>query len=237
MPRFYVHFADQWSMQMVPEINVEKRKLPTVGTGRPVRVHVTAPTKDRPAVSIETPRLILRPLETGDQHAMIELYENAREHLSLVLPLSDDGKSPESVFARQLELTQLGEKTGKSFRRIATNRSGTIVGAFNLIVIRRGFENNADVNFWLDPKRTGVGHAQEGLLALMSYSLADLPEGLGLHRIDAWVQPDNAASQKLVKSCGYKKSTDDASHLTTGDAWKVHERWELTINDWQRDFG
>ncbi len=222
---------------MVPEVNVESRKPPAVGTGRPVRVHITAPTKDRPAVSIETPRLVLRTLEPTDRPAMIELYESAREHLSKVLPLSEDGKTPESVFARQIELTEQGEKSGKSFRRIATNRAGTIVGAFNLVVIRRGFENYADVNFWLDPKRTGVGLAREGLLALLSYSLADLPEGLGLHRIDAWVQPDNIESQKLVTSCGFKKSQDDASHLTTGEDWKVHERWELNIEAWLRDFG
>jgi len=224
---------------MVPEIRVQTKKPPSPGPGpvRPVRVHVAAPTKDRPAVSIETPRLILRTLEPTDQPAMIRLYEAAREHLSTVLPLADNGNTPESVFARQLELTKLGETTGKSFRRIATNRSGVIIGAFNLVVIRRGFENNADVNFWLDPKRTGVGLAQEGLLALMSYSLADLPEGLGMHRIDAWVQPGNNDSQKLVKSCGFIKSEDDASHLTTGEDWKVHERWELTIDNWQRDFG
>ena len=224
---------------MVPEIRVQTKKPPTLGPGpvRPVRVHVTVPTKERPAVSIETPRLVLRTLEPADQPAMIELYETAREHLSTVLPLTDDGKTPESIFARQLELTQLGESTGKSFRRIATNRSGVIVGAFNLVVIRRGFENNADVNFWLDPKRTGVGLAREGLLALMSYSLADLPEGLGMHRIDAWVQPGNTQSQKLVKSCGFTKSADDASHLTTGQDWKLHQRWELTIANWQRDFG
>ena len=71
----------------------------------------------------------------------------------------------------------------------------------------------------------------------MSYSLADLPEGLGLHRIDAWVQPDNKESQKLVASCGFKKSEGDSSHLTTGEDWKVHERWELSIDTWQRDFG
>jgi len=222
---------------MLPDTSFESRRAPSVGPRKPVRVHVTTPTQDRPAVTIETPRLILRPLETGDRGGLIELYENAREHLSKVLPLSDEGQSPESVFERQLELTTQGEKTGKSFRRIATNRTGSIVGAFNLVVIRRGFENNADVSFWLDPKRSGVGLAQEGLQALLSYSFADLPEGLGMHRIDAWVQPDNDRSQKLVTSCGFKKSEDDASHLTTGEDWKVHERWQLTIDDWLRDFG
>lgn len=202
----------------------------------PVRVHITTPTPEKPAVTIETPRLLLRPLEEGDRAAMVRLYENAGAHLASVLPLTDEGQSPESVFARQLELTREGEATGKSFRRIATNRTGVIIGAFNLVVIRRGFENYADVNFWLDPTRTGVGFAREGLLALLSYSLADMPEGLGLHRIDAWVQPINHASQKLLTKCGFQKSSDGASHLTTGEDWKLHERWQVTVDDWLRDF-
>lgn len=223
---------------MLPDTSVvQSRRAQGVGPRKPVRVHVTAPTKERPAVTIETPRLILRPLEATDRTALIELYENACEHLSKVLPLTDEGQSPESVFERQLELTAEGEKTGRSFRRIATNRTGSIVGAFNLVVIRRGFENNADVNFWLDPERTGVGFAQEGLLALMSYSFADLPEGLGMHRVDAWVQPNNASSQKLVTSCGFQKSAGDESHLTTGEDWMVHERWQLSVDNWLRDFG
>ncbi len=222
---------------MPPEVEIGSRNPSVLSSRKPVRVHVEPPTSEHPSVTIETPRLILRALEPTDQTAMVELIENARAHLAPVLPTMDESLTPEAIFQRQLELTQQGEKTGKSFRRIATNRTGVIVGAFNLVVIRRGFENNADINCWLDPARTGVGFAKEGLLALLSYSLADLPEGLGLHRVDAWIQPENTASQKLFASCGYIKSSDETSHLTTGDAWHVHNRWQLTIDAWQRDFG
>lgn len=222
---------------MPPEVEISSRNPSVLQSRRPIRVHVEPPTTEHPSVTIETPRLILRALEPTDEQAFIELVEHARDHLSPVLPTGDEKLSPEAIFARQLELTRQGEKTGKAFRRIATNRTGSIVGAFNLVVIRRGFENNADVSCWLDPVRTRVGLAREGLLALMSYSLADLPEGLGMHRIDGWIQPTNVASQKLAASCGFVKSGDESSHLTTGEAWHVHDRWQLTVDAWQRDFG
>ena len=222
---------------MPPEVEFGTRN-PSIQTARkPVRVHVEPPTTEHPTVSIETPRLILRALEARDRAPYIELLERARAHLGSVLPTGDEDAAPEAIFDRQLELTQKGDAAGKAFRRIATNRTGSIVGAFNLVVIRRGFENNADANCWLDPDRTGVGLAREGLLALMSYSLADLPEGLGMHRVDAWIQPENKASQKLFASCGFTKSSDESSHLTTGEAWHIHDRWQLTVDNWQRDFG
>lgn len=222
---------------MPPEVEFGTRHPSLLKSRRPIRVHIAPPSTEHPGVTIETPRLILRALEAADEAAMTELMERSRDHLHTVFPLRDESVTLASIFARQLQLTQLGDKTGKAFRRIATNRAGTIVGAFNLVVIRRGLENNADVSCWLDPERTGVGLAREGLLALLSYSLADLPEGLGLHRIDAWIQPENIASQKLLAACGFVKSSDESSHLTTGDAWHIHHRWQLTIDAWQRDFG
>lgn len=222
---------------MPPEVEFGARKPGILTPRRPIRVHVAPPTTEHPGVIIETPRLVLRPLEADDEAPMVELFQHARDHLQTVLPLKLEDAIPAAVFARQLQLTRQGDQTGKAFRRIATDRAGAIVGAFNLIVIRRGLENNADVNCWLDPDRSGVGLAREGLLALLSYALADLPEGLGLHRIDAWIQPENTASQRLVTACGFTRSGDESSHLTTGDAWRLHHRWQLTIDAWQRDFG
>ncbi|HED52972.1 MAG TPA: N-acetyltransferase [Phycisphaerales bacterium] len=223
---------------MVPEVNVKAvGQTRGLSPRRPVRVHITTPTKESPAVCIETPRLLLRPLAEADRAEMVRRLEAGRDHLASLLPLNSEEDSADKVFSRQLELATQGDASGKSFRRIATNRAGEIVGAFGLVVIRRGLECNADLSFWLFPDYTGVGLAREGLLALMSYSLADLPEGLGMHRIDGWVRPDNVACQKVISACGFTKSGDESTHLATGESWQIHERWELTVLNWQREFG
>ena len=222
---------------MPPEVEFGSRTHALLTGRRPVRVHIAAPSTEHPGVRIETPRLILRALEPADEPAMTELMARSRDHLQSVLPLKDETATPASIFARQLQLTRHGDKTGKALRRIATDRAGSIVGALNLVVINRGFENWADVNCWIDPARSSQGLAREGLLALLSYSMADLPEGLGLHRLDAWIQPENTPSQKLFAACGFTRSDDESSHLTTGEAWFLHQRWQLTIDAWQRDFG
>lgn len=222
---------------MPPELEIHTKSATPREGRKPVRVHVAPALDNTAAVTIETPRLILRPLQPADEPAFVDLLTRARDHLASVLPTADETQTPQAIFRRQLELTQQGDTTGKAFRRIATNRTGSLVGAFNLVVIRRGLENNADAACWIDPDRARLGLAREGILALLSYALADLPEGLGLHRIDTWIQPDNIPSQKLVASCGFTKSADESSHLTTGDAWHIHHRWQLTVDAWQREFG
>lgn len=206
-------------------------RTPSLMPATPVRVEAVAP--DAPA-EILTPRLRLRPLTETDRPAFCELHDRNREHLEAFLPLGAPDQPSDSIFSRQLELTTLGDTTGKAFRRIAVDlETGELVGAFNLVVIRRGLEWDADIGCWLAAAHTGRGLAGEGLAAMLSYSFADLPEGLGLHAIVGFIVPENTASQRLAARFGFERQTGGATHMTTGDRWQLHEQWKLTIARWQ----
>ncbi|MEO1583854.1 MAG: GNAT family protein [Planctomycetota bacterium] len=211
-------------------------------SGRPVRVHVEhgrheTAGEQRPA-EIVTPRLRLRPLGTSDREAFIAAVERSHDHLEPFLPLAGPDRPASEIFDRQLALTQEGDATGKAFRRIAIEtETGRIAGAFNLIVIRRGLEMEADTSVWLADGFTGKGLAAEGFAALLSYSFADLPDGLGLHRIDGFIDPRNTPSKSLASRLGFEPIDGAETHLTVGERWSLHERWSLTIDRWLRDFG
>ena len=213
------------ALQLSPRDRAESALTPA----RPVGVE--AP--DRGPAEIVTPRLRLRPLTENDRDAYCAVYDQSRSHLERFLPLGAADQPAHEVFARQLELTIEGDESGKAFRRIAIDtRTGAIVGSFNLIVVRRGLEWDADVSCWLAEGRTGKGLATEALGALLSYSFADLPAGLGLHAIHGFIDPENARSQALAAGFGFVKAPDSATHLSVGDRWQLHERWTLTISRW-----
>ncbi|MEO1716550.1 MAG: GNAT family protein [Planctomycetota bacterium] len=198
----------------------------------PVRVESLAP--EAPA-EILTPRLRLRPLVEADRAEFCALHDRNRTHLEAFLPLGAEDQSSDSIFSRQLELTTAGDTTGKAFRRIAVDlETDQLIGAFNLVVVRRGLEWDADTSCWLAADHTGRGIASEGLAALLSYSFADLPEGLGLHAIQGFIAPENRASQRLAASFGFEKQDDGATHMTVGDRWQLHEKWTLSIANWQK---
>ena len=50
---------------------------------------------------------------------------------------------------------------------------------------------------------------------------------LKLHRLEANIQPGNAASIALVKSLGFLKEGYSPAYLKIGGRWRGHERWAI----------
>ena len=62
---------------------------------------------------------------------------------------------------------------------------------------------------------------REGLLQVKEH----LFRKIGLHRIEANIQPDNLASIALVRSCGFELEGLSRSFLFINGAWRDHQRW------------
>jgi len=56
---------------------------------------------------------------------------------------------------------------------------------------------------------------------------------LKLHRVEANIQPTNAASLAVVKRAGFKKEGYSPRYLKIGGRWRDHERWTMTVEDWK----
>ncbi len=56
---------------------------------------------------------------------------------------------------------------------------------------------------------------------------------LGLHRVEANIQPENIASINLVKGLGFILEGFSRRYLKINGEWRDHERWALTVEDWR----
>ncbi len=208
---------------MPPERRIANE--PRVGIAR---LSPTRPVEVLPPEALRTARLVLRPLVASDRDEFIRVIQASREHLARFSPLHMPGENDDDLFDRQLALTNDGETTGCACRRIAVEHTGSIVGAFNLNAVRRGLVLEADANCWLAASTVGRGYATEAFLALLTYAFADLPMGLGLHRVLAGIQADNTASQSLVERLGFRKDGPDKSYLHSGGKWDLHEMYSIS---------
>ena len=67
------------------------------------------------------------------------------------------------------------------------------------------------------------GYMSEGLRLLARLAFSQL----GLHRLEANIQPENTASIALVRSCGFRKEGYSPRYLKIRGRWRDHERWAL----------
>ncbi len=206
-------------------------------TDRPPATPHTAPTRGMtpsrpvevlPTGVIRTERLLLRPLVEDDRCEFIRVVRDSWQHLERFSPLHMPDETDDQLFDRQLALTARGEASGKACRRIVIDRAGTIVGACNLNAIRRGLAWEGDANCWLAASAEGKGYATEGLTGLFRYAFADMPDGLGLHRILAWMQSDNTRSERMIERLGFKRGGPEKTFLHAGGKWALHEELVLT---------
>lgn len=177
--------------------------------------------------TVRTPRLVLRPLAPSDRAAFMEVLRESRGHLARFFPLGADDESDTDVFDRHMRLTWFAGPVAPDWRRAAFDREGRLVGGFNLNAIQRGLEFRAEANWWVRRDMTGRGLAGEGVAAMLDLAFRDLTRGgLGLHRVDALVCPENEPSVRIVRKLGFAADRDGGDEeLVIGGERRRHVRY------------
>jgi len=101
--------------------------------------------------------------------------------------------------------------------------SGGIVGVVNFSqIFLRGFRN-AYVGFYGMARFARHGLMTEALRLAIRYAFDEI----GLHRVEANIQPVNAASIALVRRVGFQREGFSPRYLRIAGEWRDHERWAI----------
>lgn len=112
-----------------------------------------------------------------------------------------------------------------------------LVGRVNVANVVRGSFNNATIGYDAYDPYAGKGLFVEGLQLILDLVFADEPHGMGLHRVEANIQPANTRSAGLVRSLGFVHEgfSKDFLYLSGHDghrAWRDHDRYTMVATDW-----
>jgi [ribosomal protein S5]-alanine N-acetyltransferase len=110
------------------------------------------------------------------------------------------------------------------------HEDAAIVGVFNLSQIFYGSFRNAYLGFYAFEPFAGHGYMTEGLELVLRHAFGTRK----LHRVEANVQPDNAASIALVRRAGFRLEGFSPRYLKVAGRWRDHERWAITVEDRRR---
>ncbi len=105
---------------------------------------------------------------------------------------------------------------------------GGLVGYVNINNIVRGVLRSGYLGY-----AGFASHARRGLMtAGLAAVISDAFTGLGLHRLEANIQPDNSRSLALVRKLGFRREGLSPRYLMVDGDWRDHERWAILVEDW-----
>lgn len=139
---------------------------------------------------------------------------------------------PPDSAARFAEYLARVARPENAARLIVDSATAELVGVVNFSQIVRGAFENAYLGFYAFAPFAGRGLMRRGLLLALREAFGPL----GLHRVEANIQPTNEASRRLVQRCGFRLEGYSPRYLRIAGEWRDHERWALLADEfeWER---
>ena len=125
----------------------------------------------------------------------------------------------------------LAEANEPSHERLllCDGNEGMIVGYFGIHDIIRGQFKSAHLGYWVGAPFAGEGYMAQGMQLLLRHAFTHL----GLHRLEANIQPGNEPSIALARGAGFRREGYSRRYLKVGGQWRDHERWAILAEEWR----
>ncbi|WP_145138993.1 GNAT family N-acetyltransferase [Roseomonas gilardii] len=165
-------------------------------------------------------RLIIARGLFSDRDELLRAHRESRAlHHPWAAPFTDEAGF-EAWMARSLT----GPNIGFVAREATT---GGIAAVVNLNEIVFGAFRSAYLGYWGMRASAGRGLVTEAV----GLVVAEAFQGLGLHRVEANIQPGNTRSLALVRRLGFRREGVSPRYLRIDGEWRDHERWAKLSDD------
>ncbi len=119
--------------------------------------------------------------------------------------------------------------TGPHVQLVARDAaSRDVIGVVNINEIVGGAFQSAYLGYYGMVRHAGRGLMTEAVARAVALAFTDL----GLHRLEANIQPENHRSLALVRRLGFRQEGFSPRYLRIGGTWRDHERWALLADEW-----
>ena len=185
------------------------------------------PAGARPAVADGAPaappddhRVALRLLERTDREEFLRLAADSR---ALHRPWTYPPERPEQFD----ELYARSRRDDTVCLLACLREGGEIAGVLIISQIVRSAFQSAYLGYYAHERHAGKGYMREAMAQTIAHAFGPL----GLHRLEANIQPGNAASIALARSAGFRLEGFSPRYLLIGGQWRDHERYAITADD------
>ena len=163
-------------------------------------------------------KITIRPATKADARPLLAAHAASRAALyPWVEPFTDM-----AAFKSWIAQTESGRKYA-----FLAEADGELAGVINLNEVVRGIFLSAYLGYYALSGAAGRGIMTQAL----SLVIAEAFGPLGLHRLEANIQPGNTRSRALVQRLGFRLEGLSPRYLRIAGAWRDHERWAKLADD------
>lgn len=130
------------------------------------------------------------------------------------------------AFTSLLRVLRREAKAGRSLP-FAITLQGRLVGQVTVAPVVRGAFQSANLGYWVDGAVAGRGVMPTAVALVVDHCFGPV----GLHRVEADIRPENAASRRVVEKLGFRREGLHERMLYIDGAWRNHDCFALTTED------
>jgi ribosomal-protein-alanine N-acetyltransferase len=176
-----------------------------------------------PAPLVTGPRTFLRRPRLEDEAEFVHLARASRRlHRTFAVP-------PDSATTFRAWMAR-ADLPAVQIHILCRREDGAIAGVLNLTEIVRGPLQSANLGYYAFAPHAGQGYMREGVQLVLVRAFMDL----GLHRVEANVQPSNTASLRLALASGFRCEGYAPRLVYIAGRWRDHVRFAIDLETWKR---
>lgn len=173
-------------------------------------------------------RVFLRPPTAADQGEYLKLRRASRAFHAPFEVRPKRGRSALDERAFRAFMIQ-GPGTARERWLVCDKAGGALLGSITIGTIRGEPWHSAVLGYWI-----GEEHARQGFMGeALPLALKRAFTQLRLHRVEADVLPENRASKRLLRKCGFSLEGLSREYAHVAGRWRDHERWALLGKDFR----
>jgi ribosomal-protein-alanine N-acetyltransferase len=180
-------------------------------------------------VTVQGPRLLLRPLRRRDKAEWMHLRRSNDRWLAPWDATLPEGTGYPADFGQMVATQNRSARQGQclpwaiALPSIHTRRA-PIVGQLTVSSIVWGAARSGSIGYWVDAQHAGTGIAPEAVAMAVDHCFT----AMGLHRIEINIRPENGASLRVVEKLGFRDEGVRKDYLHINGQWADHRSFALT---------
>ncbi|MFB9366466.1 GNAT family N-acetyltransferase [Kitasatospora sp. NPDC001664] len=173
----------------------------------------------------------LRPIRVRDQRAWQELSQRNRDWLrrwEATVPPAGAARpaAARPTFRQMARYLRHEAAAGRMLPFVVLHR-GRLVGQLTVGGITWGSMCSANVGYWVDESVAGRGIMPTAVALAVDHCFT----GLGLHRIEVCIRPENRPSRRVAEKLGFREEGMRPRYLHIDGDWRDHLVYALTAEE------